>query len=236
MHRIIVLLLLLTSIAAALAAGAGDSVGRLLLSAGLSAPAAALIGDPAWKGVALYSAQRWNDAAAAFRHSEAAGSTYNLGNALAQAGHYSAAIEAYEEALDQDPEDGDARANLSLLAALTKARDVEGPTAKSKYGGGDRRSPYAVAKPVAGPATDGTLGGPIVTSGGGGDLKDSTTMTLLENSARIGPEVDARSAYPDLRWLETLPDNAGRFLKLRLAFEHERRVDAGMAPPAGDPQ
>jgi Ca-activated chloride channel homolog len=40
----------------------------------------------------------------------------------------------------------------------------------------------------------------------------------------------------DRQWLQTLSDDPGRFLKLRLAAEHNRRVDAGTAPPiTGDP-
>jgi len=60
--------------------------------------------------------------------------------------------------------------------------------------------------------------------------------TLLEDSARMAKPIEMEAAQVDRQWLQTLSDDPRRFLKLRLAAEHNRRVDAGTAPPiTGDP-
>jgi Ca-activated chloride channel family protein len=38
----------------------------------------------------------------------------------------------------------------------------------------------------------------------------------------------------DEQWLATMPDEPGRYLKLRIAAEYQRRLEAGIAAPPGD--
>jgi Ca-activated chloride channel homolog len=254
MRKLIVTALLFTSFVAAMFSGAPDHIGRLLLSAGFPSVAAALIEDPAWKGIALYSEHRWAAAADAFRASRAPGSAYNLGNALAQARRYSEAIEAYDEALAQDDHDEDAQANRSLVAALIEREKAKEKSPAAWTGNGaparqaERRSDGPSGQADArssGP--EGLAGAPeselnskspgqSPAARGGGPPTESGGTTLLEDRARIGKEIDAKSVLANVQWLETLPDEPGRFLKLRLALEHARRVEAGTAPPMpGDP-
>jgi hypothetical protein len=50
---------------------------------------------------------------------------------------------------------------------------------------------------------------------------------------RVTKSFEAHEIRPDRLWLRTLPDDPGRYLKLRLKAEHTRRVEAGTAMPAG---
>lgn len=50
---------------------------------------------------------------------------------------------------------------------------------------------------------------------------------------RVTKSFEAHEVRPDSLWLQTLPDDPGRYLKLRLKAEHAARVEAGTAVPAG---
>lgn len=50
---------------------------------------------------------------------------------------------------------------------------------------------------------------------------------------RVTKSFEAHEIRPDRLWLQTLPDDPGRYLKLRLKAEQAVRVEAGTAVPAG---
>ncbi|AWN40973.1 tetratricopeptide repeat protein [Methylobacterium durans] len=50
---------------------------------------------------------------------------------------------------------------------------------------------------------------------------------------RVTKSFEAHEIRPDRLWLQTLPDDPGRYLKLRLKAEQARRIEAGTAMPAG---
>ena len=50
---------------------------------------------------------------------------------------------------------------------------------------------------------------------------------------RVTKSFEAHEIHPDKLWLQTLPDEPGRFLKLRLKAEQTRRIEAGTAIPGG---
>jgi Ca-activated chloride channel family protein len=229
MRKIIVLCLLIAAIAAGSLMQISDRIGRRLLSAGFPNVAAALMTDPGWKGIAYYSAHKWEQAAEAFRQSHSPEANYDLGNALAQARQYIAAIDAYDAALAWNPDDIDAQTNKQILERLTNSEsEISGQGAAA----GLRPKEGTVANSGLGQSSN--SGSDQGSSGGGGDNGQSRQLTLLENNARIGPKTDASSSNPDLQWLEALPDKAQAFLKLRIEAEHERRVEAGLSPSASN--
>jgi Ca-activated chloride channel family protein len=274
MRKLIVAILSIAALLGAFLNGGRASIGHLLLAARLPSAAAMLLQDPDWKGVALYSAGRYAEAARAFESRRAAGSAYNLGNALAQTGRYAEAIDAYDEALLDNPDDEDARSNRAILAALFEAQKansekqaagpasstftmetqgdetgstrhakavdrtgkVGGQGAGSDAGSANEAGQQDVAVPdIPGAGRDRPLAfgmNPESTWLGVG----GTRKTWAEDIRKYGKPVDARSTEANIHWLDTLPDDPGLFLKLRLALENERRVEAGIAPPiTGDP-
>lgn len=50
---------------------------------------------------------------------------------------------------------------------------------------------------------------------------------------RVTKSFEAHEIKPDRLWLQTLPDDPGRYLKMRLKAEQARRIEAGTAIPAG---
>lgn len=58
----------------------------------------------------------------------------------------------------------------------------------------------------------------------------------VDEIKRLGRPLDEGRRVADAEWLETLQDDPGEFLRLRLAEEHKRRLSMGLtAPEGGDP-
>ncbi len=77
--------------------------------------AAALFEDPSWQAAAQFRAGAYQDSAVTLDGLATPDAQYNRGNALAGAGQIGPAIEAYNLALEMDPEHEDARYNRDLL-------------------------------------------------------------------------------------------------------------------------
>lgn len=91
--------------------------------------AAAQFRDPMWKGVALFEAGEFDQAAGVFAGFDSAAAAYNRGNALLMRGGYEAAAEAYSRALELRPEWDDALTNRDIAlgrAARLKQEGGEG--------------------------------------------------------------------------------------------------------------
>lgn len=85
--------------------------------------AAELFTSPQWKGIAEYQAGNYAEAADAFAQAESADDHYNRGNGLARSGKLEEAVEAYEQALQLDPEMEDARINQELVEKLLQQQE-----------------------------------------------------------------------------------------------------------------
>lgn len=103
----------------------GNQQGQKLLEANAPAQAADKFDDPEWRATAQYKAADFAAAAETFADIEHAEGRYNLGNALAKSGQYEAAIEAYEQALTQDPDHEDAAFNKKLVEELLKQQEQQ---------------------------------------------------------------------------------------------------------------
>jgi Ca-activated chloride channel homolog len=79
--------------------------------------AAPLFDDPLWQGNAWFRAGHYREAAAAYQLAgDSPVARYNLGNSLAYQQEFAAALDAYDQALQQDPALEDARINRALVA------------------------------------------------------------------------------------------------------------------------
>ncbi|NEU10652.1 tetratricopeptide repeat protein [Methylobacterium sp. BTF04] len=254
------------------------SLGRTLMGLGLPGAAAAILDDPAWRGPALYQAGRYDEAAALFRDGGRR-NAYNLGNALAQAGDYQAALDAYDAALLYNPRDADAQANRSLMARLvdegagdpgkgggvanatatvgarynkTSNQDPNDDTqatssgeglAGNKEGGTSSSTPgnskvarRGRAEQLAVDSGSGEARGSASDAAGRGRTGAGSAMVAAapeKEVRRVTKSFEAHEIRPDTLWLQTLPDDPGRYLKLRLKAEQAVRIEAGTAVPAG---
>ncbi|WP_144776135.1 vWA domain-containing protein [Marinobacter maritimus] len=82
--------------------------------------AATILESPEWQGSALYRAERYDEAAKVFEGADTVLADFNRGNALARAGKLEEAIEAYDSALERNPDMEDARVNRQLVEDLLK--------------------------------------------------------------------------------------------------------------------
>jgi Ca-activated chloride channel family protein len=92
-----------------------DQQAQKQLTEGNAEDAAGLFKDPVWRAVANYRAGEYAGSAEGFAGQGDADNLYNLGNALARLGEFESAVGAYEEVLEIDPDNEDARYNLELL-------------------------------------------------------------------------------------------------------------------------
>jgi Ca-activated chloride channel homolog len=205
-HRV-VLVLALVAAAAACSAGS-EPFGRMALAVGGPSLAARLLEDPAWQGVALYRSSHFAAADEAFRK---AGSrvTFNRGNSLAKLGRYEEAVAYYDAALFRDPRDEDAQVNRAIVSALVP------PTV------GEHREGKG-ALPPGREAAAGENGTPPTQAG---------SVIQPVDYERSKKPVDAMSIAAGREWLATLADEPGQYLKLRIAAEHQRRTELGIAAP-----
>ncbi|MHB8680227.1 MAG: VWA domain-containing protein [Rudaea sp.] len=102
-----------------------DSQARAQLDAGHAEKALALAHDPALRGAAAYRAGDYKAAEEDFAQRDDAQAQYNRGNALAKQQDYKQAIAAYDDALRQDPQLEDARANKKSVEDWLKQQQKQ---------------------------------------------------------------------------------------------------------------
>jgi Ca-activated chloride channel family protein len=102
-----------------------DQQAQRELEQGNPADAAALFEDPEWRGVAQYRAGDYGGSARDFAEQGDARNLYNLGNAMAQQGEYDSAIDAYEQVLEMEPDNEDARYNLDFVRNLKEQQEQQ---------------------------------------------------------------------------------------------------------------
>ncbi|WP_082859331.1 VWA domain-containing protein [Microbulbifer sp. Q7] len=105
-----------------------------LLEEGNPKAAAELFENSQWRGAAQYRAGEYGAAAENFAESSDPQGLYNLGNSLAQQGQFDAAIEAFDRALQQNPEFADARHNKEIAEQLKKLQQQQQQNQQSQQG------------------------------------------------------------------------------------------------------
>src|SRR5690554_1801203 len=103
--------------------------------------AAEVLQQPDWRGSALYRSGRHEEAARAFAETPTATGHYNRGNALARAGQLEQALDAYQQALAQNPDFEDARFNRDLVQQLLDQQQQQQQEQDQQQGdSGDQQS------------------------------------------------------------------------------------------------
>lgn len=221
-------LLLVTALAAGAGAaslGGRDVFGDALTALGLPDLGAAVMARP---GPALYAAGRHGEAAAAFAE---AGERYNEGVAAARAGDYAAALAAFDAAIAENPHDASARANYDLVAQLFAGTRLQGDGSLLTE---EKDGETLHAEIGQGNARASSTGTDTTNASAGFQVPE---LIAEEEQARVRKVFDAHHLAASRRWLATLADEPGLFLKDRLAAVQAARQEAGAAlPPAEDPE
>lgn len=195
---------LLIILSVALLAFSGRSaIGTLALRMGWDRAAAGLLQDDAGRGVALY---RLGDHTASDDAFARAGrsQTFNRALSLAMTGEYELSVAYFDAVLFVNPADEEARMGREVVAAMFDAHR------------GDSTAPGRVM-------------------GHGGLQADEAAIEAA--IAAAGAEylrrpLEARGVAASDAWLQTLTDDPGEFLRLRIRAEYDRRAQLGLIRPA----
>ncbi|MDP5306615.1 hypothetical protein [Paracoccus spongiarum] len=194
--------ILLAMAAAGLIAAGPEALGRLALRSGLNGAAAALLRDPAARGVAQFRLRRFEAADASFAAAGRA-QTYNRGLSLAARGDYMLSRAYFDAMLFANPADSAARQNRDLVDAMIDP--VRGQTtAPGRIAGAGGLSPDEA--PIS-------------------DLLANASGPEWER------RFDRKGIAATDDWLATISDDPGEFLRLRLRAEHDRRAALGLIRP-----
>ena len=202
------------ALAALCAVAAGpEAWGKLIWSARLTTLALPLIGDEAARGAALYEIGRYAEADAAFA-AIGRGATYDRGLTLAATGEYDLSVAYFDAVLFADRYDAEARHNRDVVASLVK------PVIGEAMGHGRIETILSEAGIATAAFDPDDPTRPV---------QDAERDPFRASTKR--PVTDARTIAADARWLDTLADAPGAYLKGRLAAEMARRRAAGEAHP-----
>lgn len=115
-----------------------DQQAAQALQHGHAKQAQQLAHDPAWRGAAAYRAGDYPAAIHALQALPGANAQYNLGNALAKAGHYREALQAYDRTLQLDPANADAIANRKAVEDWLRRHRQQPKSGASKNSSGSQ--------------------------------------------------------------------------------------------------
>ncbi|WP_315291819.1 VWA domain-containing protein [Ectopseudomonas oleovorans] len=228
-----------------------DQQGQRLLQAQRPAEAAQRFVDPQWQGKALYEAEDYAAAAERFAKGDSAADHYNRGNALAKAGELEAALDAYEQALERQPELAAAQHNKALVEQALRQRENqqqsgEGDSTEQQEHANEQSQPnespagQPAESSAAQPTQPGSSGESSENSdvqgsanGAGEDTQPSTSSELPSDAepvapprtaADLGTAAERRQALE--QWLRQIPDDPAELLRRKFWYEQQQRQDS----------
>jgi Ca-activated chloride channel family protein len=216
-----------------------DQQGLHLLKQKRPAEAARRFEDHQWQGVALYEAGDYAGAAERFAEGNDAHAHYNRGNALAKSGELEAALDAYEQALERQPDLRPALTNKALVEDLLKQKnkppapepdreepqatqqqtppgvasqtsDSDEPQTPEQQTGADKAPPTSPPKPGANEVP-------------GSELGDEQHTTPPLRPATDSIEGEQQQALE--QWLRQIPDDPGELLRRKFWYEQQQHQD-----------
>ncbi|MDH4558557.1 VWA domain-containing protein [Pseudomonas sp. BN417] len=211
-----------------------DQQGQRLLEAQRPAEAARRFIDPRWQGMALYQAGDYAEAAARFAQGDSAADHYNRGNALAHAGELEAAIDAYDSALERQPDLAAAQKNKALVEELLRRRETQaqhtdrqqqagqsGEQDAARQQGGEQSASESTMQQGNGEAKHSTP----TQQGAGGTAEDALDTDVTQpRTASAEPLGDERRQALE-QWLRQIPDDPAELLRRKFWYEQQQRQE-----------
>ncbi|MCK8665214.1 tetratricopeptide repeat protein [Pseudomonas azerbaijanoccidens] len=222
-----------------------DQQGLHLLQKKRPAEAAQHFEDHQWQGVALYEAGDYSAAAQRFAEGNDAHAHYNRGNALAKSGELEAALDAYEQALERQPDLRPALTNKALVESLLKQKATPPPAEPDKDANETAQATEQETLPGA-PAQPSNNGEPKTADAQAStDTEQPPTTPPRPGSNEVpGSELgDEQHTTPPMRpagdsingeqqqaleqWLRQIPDDPGELLRRKFWYEQQQHQDQG---------
>ena len=212
------------------------------------AEAAQRFQDPRWQGQALYQAGDYAAAAERFANGETAGDHYNRGNALARSNELEAALDAYTQALELQPDLAQAQKNKALVEELLRQNQQQQqnqnddpqesddqqnqPSSQPQAGQSDPDAQQQAEQSPTKPSESEDKGEKPAQPGADEDA-DTPPKQPEEDDSDSGEEQIA-SAEPSLdgerrqaleQWLRQIPDDPGELLRRKFRLEQQQRQE-----------
>jgi len=216
-----------------------DQQGQRLLEAEQPAKAAERFVDRRWQATARYQAGDYTGAAELFAEGDSAADHYNRGNALARGEAFEAAIEAYDQALELQPDLQAAQHNKTLIEELLRSRKEQQPEAEQDQNQQDeqaeasqpQQSPSQEPGSASTPSPGDTQGEPD--SEASGAAQPSTTEAAKESDEMDASTAQAQhEALPDQerqqameQWLRQIPDDPGELLRRKFLYDQRKHQE-----------
>ncbi|AMB79415.1 hypothetical protein AV641_10245 [Pseudomonas fragi] len=224
-----------------------DQQGQRLLEQKKPLQAVEHFEDAQWQGVALYQAGDYAAAAQRFAESNTASAHYNRGNALAKGGQLEAAIDAYEQALELQPDLQVAAQNKTLIEKVIEQKNAETtPPADNKpetdsepepapaistrnsSASGDsaqqQENSSATEPDAAANNNDSPEPPPPASNPEPGS--ESTDDTTTRPPAPTSDHLDEEHRQALEQWLRQIPDNPSELLRRKFWYEQQQHQDS----------
>ncbi|WP_445936904.1 VWA domain-containing protein [Pseudomonas sp.] len=225
-----------------------DQQGQRLLEAQQPAAAAQRFNDPRWQGQALFQAGDYAAAAERFANGETASDHYNRGNALARSNELEAAVDAYTQALELQPDLAQAQTNKTLVEELLRQNQQQQQNQTDKPQESNEQQNQPSSQPQAGqfdpnaqqqaeqsPAeqSEPEDEGEKPAQPGADEDADTPPKQPEEDDSDSG-EKQIASAEPTLdgerrqaleQWLRQIPDDPGELLRRKFRLEQQQRQE-----------
>ena len=224
-----------------------DQQGQRLLQAQRPKEAAKRFSDPHWRGQALYQAGDYAAAAEQFASDDSATSLYNRGNALARSNELEAAVDAYERALELQPDLSQAQTNKALVEQLLRQREQqqqqedgeqsdasEEPSEQPQAGqpssrdkAADQPQPAQDGKPQDAQPQEPSSADQAEKPGDGQPPPSDATPTDAAGTPgeAVGEPLDGEQRQALEQWLRQIPDDPGELLRRKFWYEQQQRQE-----------
>lgn len=225
-----------------------DQQGQRLLEAQQPAEAAQRFHDPRWQGQALYQAGDYAAAAERFANGESASDHYNRGNALARSNELEAALDAYTQALELQPDLAQAQKNKALVEEQLRQNQQQQqnqadnpqepteqenkPNSQPQAGQSDPDAQQQAEQSPAKPSESDDEGEKPVQPGADEDAdtppkqpEEDDSDSGEEQIASAEPVLDGERRQALEQWLRQIPDDPGELLRRKFRLEQQQRQE-----------
>ena len=214
-----------------------DQYAGELFEQGEHAEAARLFNDPAWSASSYFRSGDYESAQELWQQLDDETAHYNRGNALAKLGRYEQAIEAYDEALRQDPQHADALHNKKQVEEWLRNQAQPESEQNEQQQSGEQQAESQSQSQEGGQSQDNedqaqqSPGQQSDSEGEESDLADALEPAQDspgsddsgQEEASLASLEEQMSAQAAEQWLRKIPDDPGGLLRRKFLYQYRKR-------------